>query len=138
MTFAGRALHPPVPIERLVEEAGFRVVVLFELPDRLSGLVSPPDNLIGVNGRHHRHRRRFSVAHEFGHILLSHPPEARCSTPDIRLFDLEADRCASELLMPGRLLVPLVEREPRAGALAVIFDVSAEAMEIRLRSLRMR
>lgn len=126
-------LRAPVPIEHLVEWLGFQVVLLYSVADQFSGLVSPGQKLIGVNGRHHRHRQRFSVAHEISHILLRHPPESHCTTRQIEQYNREADLCASELLIPEYLLVKTLSTTSQPDVLARLFDVSEEAMVRKLR-----
>jgi Zn-dependent peptidase ImmA (M78 family) len=129
-------LRPPVPVDRLADVLGFRVVLLRDAPDEISGLLSARERLIGVNGRHHPHRRRFTLGHELGHVLLGHPPESRCCAEQIRAFNLEADRCASDLLIPFAFLRSFLQRGTPPAGLARIFDVSAEAMTAQLDRLR--
>ena len=97
--------------------------------------MSVQDKLIGVNGRHHPHRQRFSICHEIGHILLGHLPESRCSPAEIKAFNEEADACAGELLMPEPLLAPLVRQRLDLKDLSSRFDVSQDALLRRIRSL---
>jgi Zn-dependent peptidase ImmA (M78 family) len=129
-------VRPPVPVDRLADILGFRVVLLRDAPDEISGLLSARERLIGVNGRHHPHRRRFTIGHELGHILLGHPPESRCSAERIRAFNLEADRCASNLLIPFAFLRSFLRSGTPPAVLSRIFDVSAEAMTVQLDRLR--
>lgn len=79
----------------------------------------------------HPGRRRFTMAHEVGHILLGH-------TVDDEPSEREADAFAAQLLLP-RILVAQLELLWRgaltAGELADIFRVSQEAAGYRLRSL---
>ena len=91
----------PVPVEEIAFLCGYRIYWLSTLPDELSGVVDREKRLIAVNARHAPTRRRFSVAHELGHILLRHPPESGCSAPEIRKWNREADRFAAELLIPS-------------------------------------
>jgi Zn-dependent peptidase ImmA (M78 family) len=128
-------LRLPVPVEELAASLGFQVVGLSNIPDEFSGIVSIRDRLIGINARHHRHRRRFSICHELAHILLNHPPESQCSLAEIALYNAEADECASELLMPTQLLSFYMQRSRITTELARIFDVSEEAMARKLRTL---
>lgn len=125
-------LQPPIPIEKIARWAGFQIVFLSTVPDDFSALVSLSDNLIGINARHHHHRQRFSIGHELGHILLKHPPESRCSPKEVRLYDVEADICASELLIPKNLLEESLRKHQDAVDLARVFDVSSEAMTRRI------
>jgi Zn-dependent peptidase ImmA (M78 family) len=140
---AERALHRftqtsndariPVPIESLAKWMGFQVVMLHSVPDEFSGLVSPAQKLIGINGNHHPHRRRFSVAHELAHILLRHPAESRCTPGQVIRYNLEADTCASHLLIPRAHLQQAMVRLHSLSALSRLFDVSEEAMSRRLK-----
>jgi hypothetical protein len=65
--------------------------------------------------------RRFSIAHELGHLVLKHPsrdPKELCGkygSPrgiDARDFEAEANAFASELLMPSRILRQSCEVSP--------------------------
>jgi Zn-dependent peptidase ImmA (M78 family) len=51
--------------------------------------------------------RRFSIAHELGHLLLKHPshdPRHLCGPTHVRDIEAEANAFASELLMPSKML----------------------------------
>ncbi len=134
---APKPLAAPIDIERIATAFGFSVVRILSAGDELSGLVSPRHKLIGVNGNHHPHRQRFTVAHELGHILLNHPPESRCTTKEIAEYNREADVCASELLIPTQLLAPhlLESRTTATGTLSKLFGVSEEAMSVKIKRI---
>lgn len=129
-------MKPPVRIESVAEWMGFQVILLYTVGEEFSGMVSVRQKLIGVNGRHHRHRRRFTIGHELAHILLKHPPESHCTPKEIALYNVEADACAAELLMPASLLSRWLPMTRSISNLAYAFDVSEEAMKVRLRELR--
>jgi Zn-dependent peptidase ImmA (M78 family) len=131
--YARGEVAPPVSIEAIAEWLGYQVVKLYGVADEFSGLVSTQQKLIGINGNHHRHRQRFSVGHEIAHILLKHPPESRCISKQIAAYNAEADLCASELLIPHSILTEWLARTRNVKALASVFDVSEEAMKVRLR-----
>lgn len=61
-------------------------------------------------------RRRFSAAHELGHLVL----HGSAATPGSARQEQEADRFAAELLMPARDLEPLL---PARLDLAYLFEV---------------
>ena len=72
--------------------------------------------LIGVNSLHHSNRRRFTVAHECGHLLL-HAGETfidksfrvnwrdGVSSLAVDRHEIEANQFAAELLMPFEMVV---------------------------------
>jgi Zn-dependent peptidase ImmA (M78 family) len=105
------------------------------VPDEFSALVSTKERLIAINSKHHRHRQRFSVSHELGHILLHHPPESRCTPREIARYNVEADECAAELLMPSELLSHWYALTHNVGEIARMFDVSEEAMSRKIAQL---
>jgi Zn-dependent peptidase ImmA (M78 family) len=130
------ALKPPVNVERIAFSLGFQVILLETVGDEFSGLVSIRQKLIGINARHHRHRRRFTLGHEIAHVLLNHPPESHCSHKEIDRFNAEADACAAEILMPADLI--LSSSVNTIPGLAAAFDVSTEAMAVRLQQISRR
>jgi len=69
--------------------------VLFKLPR--SGAI-----VVGVNAAHSPERRNFSLAHELGHLVLGHRGYGvQRRRPGV---EREADRFATEFLLPERLL----------------------------------
>ena len=123
---------PPVPIDFVAKWLGLTVVPLFSIPMECSAIVSTRDKLIGVNAKHHSRRRRFSIAHELGHILMKHRPESKCTREEIFQFNMEADFCASALLMPDVEVVKVLEEGKTSEVLAHLFDVSEDAMKRKL------
>lgn len=76
-------------------------------------------------------RKRFTLAHEIGHIYLDH-------LEDGEQQEAEADAFAAQLLMPRILMEQLVhlwDGGMMAAHAADIFAVSPSAAELRLRSL---
>jgi Zn-dependent peptidase ImmA (M78 family) len=152
---------PPVDVDGLARSLGARVMlegldpevsgVLYRLPERL---------VIAVNRAHPLTRRRFTVAHELGHLVLhqgrplivDHVVRARVDLRDSRSSlatereEIEANRFAANLLIPADFLHRYVQKEVRRQLdetetiqrLAEIFSVSAQAMEIRLTNLGLR
>lgn len=100
--------------------------------------------IITVNSRSSHTRRRFSIAHELGHWRYHRGKILVCRSEDIGRSDWSvtspervADGYAADLLMPWYLLTPLAKQSPKltfqfVRKLAEIFDVSPEAMAIRL------
>lgn len=136
---------PPVDLKKIVEAKGYEYMEVDTFPDEVSALFIAKDgkNYAFVNSRHHPNRRRFSLAHELGHIILRHdvedleevpsidaPPESmrHYSSGDPR--EKEANIFASALLMP----IEMLKKEHAKGAdiekLAAVFAVSQQAMTI--------
>lgn len=110
--------------------------------------------LIAVEGNHHPHRQRFSIAHEVGHFVLHYRPHMglfTCSSRDMEVGppgrpgdprqlhlqrEYEANLFASELLMPEQPVRAM--HKVTGGKLVTMarhFDVSPQAMSIRLERL---
>ena len=86
-------------------------------------------------------RKRFTVAHETAHFLL-HRALFGAELVDDALYrsglstpvEAQANSLAADLLMPWHLLMPVIDK-PIAN-LATMFQVSEQAMKIRLESGR--
>jgi len=103
---------------------------------------------IAVNEKHHLNRRRFTIAHELGHICLHVKGEDRIfvdqrffrdtrSSKGIDKEEIEANAFAASFLMPKKLLTKSVEQlkdltEHEVFRLALLYQVSEQAMALRL------
>ncbi len=160
---------PPVPVERVassllglfIDEAD-DIRALPGAPadqGRLSGMLDPGEMVVWVDrgeARRSPGRRRFTIAHEIGHLLLHVPTSKEVfydrptdireieeglpgeELPELRRREREANVFARELLMPE----PLVNEQAHATgfnlpALANRFEVSVPAMRLRLRLLKL-
>jgi hypothetical protein len=163
------AAAPPIPVERLasallglfVDEADDLRTLPGAPTDqgRLSGMLDSEEMIIWLDrgeARRSSGRRRFTIAHEIGHLLLHVPtfdkvyydqladvqeieegsPAAKLSEP--RRREREANVFARELLMPEALVN---EQAHATGfnlpGLAKRFEVSVPAMRLRLRLLKL-
>lgn len=144
----------------LIKIANNFEILIHEIPleDDLSGMALKEEDqfLIVINKKHHEKRKRFTLAHELGHIILHadqlekgvHVDKANqvlrrdiSSSAGIDKMEIEANSFAASLLMPESLL-PLNEigsysLEEILGAslidkLAKEFKVSNSAMHWRL------
>jgi Zn-dependent peptidase ImmA (M78 family) len=151
----GKIEKPPVPVERLAALAGAEIRYEPFAGD-LSGIVHRTQgnrHIIGVNSLHPLTRRRFTIAHELGHLLLHKDEELhiderfpiglRSGLSSLAQDDreIEANQFAAELLMPlGFLREDLeslrldVETEETIHRLAERYQVSVQAMTVRLTS----
>jgi Zn-dependent peptidase ImmA (M78 family) len=144
----------PVNVEAIAPRHNAHVV-LENFSEDISGiLVRKGDTaMIAVNASDSPLRRRFTVAHELGHLVLSHKGEIfvdkhvvnkRASSGQfVDPQEIEANQFAASLLMPREELVEhfgeLVERHRNpviiTELLASTFKVSRAAMGIRLVNL---
>ena len=98
---------------------------------------------IYVNSGEAAYRQRFSVAHELAHYVL-HRDLIESGVTDDTLYrskelssylEVEANKMAADILMPIRLLKQSFQEIRRLSALAELFQVSQQAMEIRLKGI---
>jgi Zn-dependent peptidase ImmA (M78 family) len=97
---------------------------------------SPP--IISINADRSRTRQRFSIAHELGHLLLHDPGQRfrdNFSSMGLDLREIQANQFAAKLLMPSWMVNAYARVGARLTALAGLFDVSPQAMRIRLEQL---
>jgi len=145
----------PVDVYTMAQELGVAVVEE-SLDDSVSGflVVKNDKGIIAVNKNHHTNRRRFSIAHELGHFVL-HRKQAKLfvtnvyyrngsSEKGVDPKEIQANAFAAALLMPENTLRELVGEtaidlsdEERVKSLAAKFEVSLQAMSVRLSSLNL-
>ncbi len=95
----------PVPdLVGLFETQGVRTAIV-DLPDDISGITLTEVSVglfVVVNRGHHLLRRRFSLAHEYGHILVDRDRLALVSRGSERddLVEVRANAFAASFLMP--------------------------------------
>jgi len=137
--------------DRLASDVGIRIFC-FGMPSRIAGLFAYNDDLgacIGINSKHPRDRRNWSLAHEYGHFLMTrYQPEITVLTVSGRTNKRErlADGFARHFLMPaGGLNRRFTElhRSSESGitlahvcSLANLYQVSVQALMLRLEELR--
>lgn len=145
--------EPPVPVEQVAKDLDIKIV-RSDLGHDCSGVLirQGDQSVIGVNQSDPPNRLRFTIAHEIGHYVL-HESDTYVDTgyrvnfrdldsgSGTKLEEIEANRFAAALLMPG----PMVKRAfddfafELAGTgdddlreLAKLFGVSTQAMAYRL------
>ena len=149
---------PALKIDDLIEEQDVKIIEK-DLGSSMSGasLYDGKDRIILINENEHENRKRFTKAHELGHVLLHQDQNLRVDNSDsneVFLRDkdsssgeywreVEANNFAAAILMPK----DLVEKEYRAicksgsksdeltEKLAKKFKVSVDAMTIRRQKL---
>lgn len=151
---------PPVPVETIAKKMGATLVFEpFKGEDDISGILyrKGKHTIIGINSVHSETRRRFSIAHELGHLALHHKKlfidkvvrvdfRDRTSSLAINQEEIAANAFAAELLMPRDFIIEEIKRklskrssrltkEKLINDLAKTFKVSSQAMEYRLNNL---
>lgn len=135
-------LTPPIPIYAFATETLGYHVIEEPLHDSLSAIADHTDKNILLNANHAPRRRRFTLAHEFGHLFLKHS-EAMAQPLDNPFkearqdFEREADLFAGEFLMPAGAFRSAFETGAKPIELAERFDVSVEAVWVRIKDLRL-
>jgi Zn-dependent peptidase ImmA (M78 family) len=151
--------NPPIDVEALAASVGAQVHEQ-HFERGLSGVLIRENgrSVIGVSAVDAPVRRRFTIAHEIGHLLL-HPGRALIMDPAVRVNrrdevsslatdseEIEANQFAAAVLMPEVLVreavnqVLTVKQDLRVELLVEdlasrVFNVSAQAMGYRLVNL---
>jgi Zn-dependent peptidase ImmA (M78 family)/DNA-binding XRE family transcriptional regulator len=136
--------------DRLETDFGIRVFY-FPMASRIAGLFGFNDVLgacVGVNSNHPRDRRNWTLAHEYGHFLMTrYQVEVTVLTTDKKLVGRErlADNFAKYFLMPASGLnrrFTELHRSAEKGItladvcnLANLYQVSVQALILRLEEL---
>ena len=149
----------PVNVDNLAKSLGLDIQ-LKEMDDDISAflLLEGEKQVIVVNEKHHKNRRRFSIAHEIGHFCLHHTNGKDRLFVDkatyyrnnqahsgLSYHEIEANRFAASLLMPRHQILRQLDpnelifdnENQNVGSLADQFVVSEQAMTLRLVRLRL-
>lgn len=128
---------PPILLEPIIKHLGVSAFPR-EFAKELSGITlteTGGKSFIAYREADHAHRRRFSVAHEIGHIILGHtnPDEYGDVKKSKANEEAEANEFAAELLMPLEFLKKdLATGISGPKELSKRYRVSEQAMWIRL------
>lgn len=139
--------EPPIPVLEIADRCGVKVIFadFDKFRREVAGLCDFRASEILVNREDATTRQMFTIAHELGHWVLHRDyfrlhPERYPVLPrlqqvvDKNPFEQEANTFAANLLVPKRLLVPLIGVP--VATLARIFAVSQQMMEFRIRDVR--
>ena len=139
--------YPPVDLKSILVQKGYEYIEVDNFLDDVDALFLRNENdgkiYAAVNANHHVHRQRFSLAHEFGHILMNHdinyyrpyitiddPPTEKTHTNAEAAFEKEANAFAGELLVPLEMLKKEIKKAPDIKQLSKIFWVSSQVASI--------
>lgn len=137
--------RPPIPVLEIAEQSGVDVVFtdFGSHSATVAGFCDFENSKLFVNQDDKFGRQMFTIAHELGHWILHREffvadpqkyavlPRFQKARPDP--YEKEANCFAAELLVPKKLLLPVIG----AGIsyLADIFGVSKEMMEFRVKNV---
>ena len=144
-----RITEPPVDVEKVALLFNMRVIP-WDFPEGFVGGIFRHNQVqvIAINKKHTLAHQRFTISHEIGHLAHGHD----ISDTELELFkdatfnylnplhrqNHEADLFASELLMPKEFLEnSLIQTGLDYQKLAEMYQVSEEAMKIRLNNSRL-
>jgi len=135
---------PPVMLSPLLEL--FSIELYYDEFREVDGIAmkSPRLSIIVVNKNLPLTRQRFTIAHEFGHIILPHKGDYYvCYPGKNKAMERDANRFAAELLMPKPMVSTLWQKfstnpQKRIEAVAGILKVSRAALRARIRELRLK
>lgn len=143
----GLGVDGPVPdlLRQLEDEAGLSIFIVPLGENGIDGAYQQmkEERFVLVNQDRHPVRKRFSLAHEFGHDYLGHGSrfDRTISFGDDDRVEREANRFAAELLAPRPAIDHWFSRygDPEADLEAVVrlanfFNVSAFVIRYRLES----
>ncbi len=140
------ASNPPIDVDAVAAACGV-LVVEREFDESLSGLAvdTAQGPVIAINQRHPILRKRFTLGHELGHVVLRHLDTLHVDLGtasedgDPPNYNWRHERSANEfsaaLLMPQRMVNDAFKRRASIRTLARLFNLSELAMGFRLASL---
>lgn len=128
--------QPPIILNTIVQylkKTQLFTIQKWSFGDQTDGIqvILGEEAVIGYNDDRHPNRKRFTVAHEIGHLILGHTQQDYDSD-NKNIDDVEANQFAAELLMPLEMLKQDIKIIKNVKELAKKYIVSEEAMWRRL------
>ena len=134
-----RIVNLPVSLQKVLDFLKTKndlQVLGYNFGKKVSGilLLVGDEATIGFNNTQHWHRRRFTIAHEIGHLLMNHTcdPEDKNSCKEI-----ESNQFAAELLIPLASIKKDFKDIPNLDTLSSRYAVSKEALTRHLIDCRL-
>lgn len=136
----GAGVSPIGDLAELLEAQGLRTAAV-SLPDNISGLTLSDPKIgmfIVINADHPPLRKRFSLAHEYAHVLIDRDRSGALSRAENRadLLEVRANAFAAELLMPAEGVTHFVQALGKGGASrshVAVFD-EADVVQVEQRA----
>jgi len=148
---ANRPVAPPVDVEKLAAQLGL-LVYRSDLSTEIAGKIVRETSLLSdysgfavhINMHDNPRRQRFTLAHEIAHYVLHRDLIGDGVTDDAMyrsklgdIYERQANRMAADILMPAPLVRSEYRIQPAIAPLAQAFNVSMDAMAIRVNELRL-
>lgn len=139
-----RVTEAPVSLQKIIEhlQKTYELdVQRINVGEKVSGLlvvckeVDTEYATIGFNGSHPWCRRRFTIAHEIGHLLLGHT--CNRDFEDGSHNETEANIFAGELLVPTNFVKKDFPRVNNLQELSKLYRVSDQTLTIKLMDARL-
>ena len=136
----GLGASPIGDLIELFESQGVRTG-LVTLPKNISGLTLWDDKIgifVVINSDHSALRRRFSLAHEYAHVLIDRERSGAISRAENRaeLLEVRANAFAAEFMMPAEGVTQFVQALGKGGASraqVAVFD-EADVVQVQQRA----
>lgn len=133
---------PKQGLRSVVEQLGIRDVICEELPFDGGIYQSEGGRIIKLNSLSSEAKRRFTLAHEVGHLILECAVEGPASCVEDEGLERACDKIAAELVLPTSEVCSfasvLGKQSPeKLGHVATRFGVSLEAAARRLADLNL-
>ena len=153
--------NAPVNVEAIIRCWGIELDKNAELPEGVAGEIRKKQDggyKISVNKKDHYYRQRFTMAHELGHFMYHTKKMGDLGTMDSVKYrsldnsnigdqeEIEANKFGASILMPEDLVIKYaLEKkvisdnkinQEVAREMAKIFQVSYQAMEFRINTLK--
>lgn len=134
----------PVSLQKVIEHLQTSInltVMRADLTSKVSGLLvtctdmDKESMVIGFNPDKPWCHRRFTIAHEIGHIMMNHT--CNKNMYDKSHNETEANNFAAELLIPTKLIKEDFKKIKNIPELSKLYRMSAEAISIKLGDARL-
>lgn len=129
----------PVSLQKIIEHLQKTYsldVKKITIGEKVSGLlvvckeVDSEYSTIGFNANHPWCRRRFTIAHEIGHLLMGHG--CNKNLEDRSMNETEANQFAGELLVPTAFIKKDFKKISNVQELAKLYRVSDQTITIKI------
>jgi Zn-dependent peptidase ImmA (M78 family) len=139
-------LSSPVKLGEIAKDFGL-VVKIATLSADISGEIKEINGIITIKINRHdvKARRRYTLAHEIAHFLL-HKHLLREGISDDVLYrssqsneiEAEANRLASDILMPQELIDELLKKHYKGKKNAELYEEIAADLEVSITALKIK